>query len=320
MSLTAGLRNVGGIDADYNIYMDHYNGNWIYGGYFDGYFELGYCAIVWLCSHCGIPYNLFIFLLTSVSIFFLLKIIYEKSQLPMFSILLYLSTYYLFYNMVLLRQMVAVVAFIYCIYYIIEKDNKRFLLAFFIGCLFHYSIVILLFAYFILRYWKLNGLTLCILLGVGLFLKIIGITSILNILLSAGGSLLVERTVDYLGNSDFSLNPLEYVRMFIFIFLIFVSYRKVKYDVEVQVLLKSYICFCILIIAFGHIEIFFRIAMYFDLASLFLLPILFNKIALSTRTRVICYCFLASFTVFAFLYRATNFNDGEFFMYKFYFL
>lgn len=320
MSLTAGLRNVGGIGADYNIYMDHYNGDWVYGGYFDGYFELGYCAIVWLCSHCGISYNIFILLLTTISVYFLLKLIYENSPLPMFSVLLYLSTYYLFYNMVLLRQMVAVVAFIYCIYFIIKNENKKFLLSFFVGCLFHYSIIILLFAYLVLRYWKINIATVCILLCVGLVLKIVGINTILALLLESGGSLLVDRTADYLGNNDFSLNPLEYIKMFFFGSLILFNYKKIADSLECQILLKSYICFCILIIAFGNIEIFFRIAMYFDLATLFLIPIIFKKIAMTNHTKIICYCCLASFTVFAFLYRAIHFNEGEFFMYNFYFL
>lgn len=320
MSLTAGLRNVGGLGADYDIYMDHYNGAWAYGGHFDGYFEIGYCAIAWFFHQCGISYNFFVFILTSISIYFLLLIIYKRSQLPMFSIMLYLSTYFLFYNMVLLRQMVAVVAFVYCLYAIIDGNKKSFIFSFLIGCLFHYSIVVLLFAYFVLRYWKINGKTVCALFCLGVLLKIVGIESVLSAMLSVEGEFLVSRTEDYLGNNDFSLNPLEYAKMLVFIILIVSNYKKVKDSTEMQVLLKSYMFFCIVIMAFGHIEIFFRIAMYFDLASLFFVPYIFNKISMTTSTRVFCYCFLSFFTIFAFLYRALNFNEGEFLAYKFYFL
>ena len=320
MSITAGFRNVGGLGADYNIYMDHYNGSWVYGGYFDGYFEIGYCALVWLCNQLGISYNNFIFLLTSICIFFLLRIIYKRSQCPMFSVMLYMSTYFLFYNMVLLRQMVAVVAFIYCIYYIIDGQLGKFVLTLIFGCLFHYSIIILVFAYFILRYLKINKTTVLLLFALGILMKAIGVENLLSILGGLGGSVLVERTAEYLGESDFSLNPLEYIKMAIFIFLIALKYKTVKDSFEAQVLLKSYLCFCVIILALGHIEVFFRLAMYFDLASLFLIPMLFKKIPMVKSSKVICYLALASFTIFAFLYRSIHFNEGEFFLYKFYFL
>lgn len=318
LAMTAGFRNVGGVDTDYQIYMDHYNGE--YGTYFRGGWEPGYCFLVWLANQIGLSYNWFVFGLTSLSLYFLVSIIWEKSRLPMFSIMLYLATYFLFYNMVLLRQMVAVVCFIYCLYYIIENKKYQLVVAFFIGLMFHYSIIILLPAYFIIRYLRLNIFSVLLLILSALFLKKMGIENILLSMFDWGGDVLVERTVKYVANQEFSLNIMEYIKMFIILFFIMVRYKSLKNSYENQILLKSYLCFCAMIIAFGNIEIFFRMAMYFDLASLFLLPIIFDGLHFKLSSKIICYCCLSAFVIFSFMYRLMHFSDGEFYNYRFFFL
>jgi len=74
----------------------------------------------------------------------------------MLSVMIYLGTYFLFYNMVLMRQMVSVVMFLYCINYTIEKKYIKCLLCFLVGLSFHLSMIVFLPAFFVLRYFKLN--------------------------------------------------------------------------------------------------------------------------------------------------------------------
>ena len=318
MAITAGFRNVGGIDTDYQIYMDHYNGE--YGTYFIGWWEPGYCFCVWLANAIGLSYNWFIVALTSLSLFFLVRLILKKSTLPMFSIMLYLATYYLFYNMVLLRQMVSVVCFVYCIFYIIEDKKGKLLLSFFLGFMFHYSIIVLLPAYFVLKYARVNLVSIIIFITIGLLFRLIGIEKILIFFLNKGGNFLVDRTINYIGNNSFSLNIMEYVKMAIVLLLIVFRYNSINKGFKEQILLKSYLLFCVTIIAFGNIEIFFRMAMYFDLATLFLLPFIFNELHFTASSKILCYSFISVFVIFSYMYRMINFGDGEFYSYKFFFL
>lgn len=151
LSMTAGFRNVGGVDTDYAIYKDHYDGK--FGTYFYELFEPGYNASVWFSNQVGLSFNVFVFILTSICVIFFLRIIVKYSEYPMLSVIIYMGTYFLFYNMVLMRQMVSVTMFLYCLHYIVEKNALKFVFCFFVGALFHLSIVVLLPAYFIIRFF-----------------------------------------------------------------------------------------------------------------------------------------------------------------------
>lgn len=74
LSITAGFRNVGGVDTDYAIYKNHYNGE--LGSYSYELFEPGYNTVVWLGNIVGLSFNLFVFILTSICLLLLLKLIF----------------------------------------------------------------------------------------------------------------------------------------------------------------------------------------------------------------------------------------------------
>lgn len=319
MSITAGLRNVGGLYTDYAAYKAHYNGD--FGGFFIDSFEKGYCIAVWLGNFIGLSFNMFLFILTSVTLFFLIRIIAKYSQAPMLSILLYVGTYFLYYNMVLTRQMVAVVAFIYCIRYIITKEDWKFFVVLLIGFSFHNSIVILLPAYPILRFLKLNKYTVLLIVSFTLCFYVVGIENLLVSLFSLGVNDMTGKMVGYVVKaSNFHLNIMEYVKMGVMITGIIILYSMLKDSFENEVFIKSYLIFCGFIFVFGHVEILFRMAMYFDLTILFLIPIMLNKISFTFHSKIIIYVALALFSFASFVYRANNFDNGEFYQYKFYFL
>ena len=125
---------------------------------------------------------------------------------------------------------------------------------------------------------------------------------------------------NYLAGDGFTLNIMEYIKMIIIICAILILFPKLIGDYFNEILIKSYCVFFILIFAFGDIEIFFRIAMYFDLVILFLIPILFDKISMTRFSRITIYTLVVIFFAFSFIYRVHNFDNGEFYQYKFFFL
>ncbi len=234
----------------------------------------------------------------------------------MLSVMIYLGTYFLFYNMVLMRQMVSVVMFLYCINYTIEKKYIKCLLCFLVGLSFHLSMIVFLPAFFVLRYFKLNIWNIIFILIIGVFLKIVGA---INLVMFVGG-VIESRMANYLAGDGFTLNIMEYIKMIIIICAILILFPKLIGNYFNEILIKSYCVFFILIFAFGDIEIFFRIAMYFDLVILFLIPILFDKISMTRFSRITIYTLVVIFFAFSFIYRVHNFDNGEFYQYKFFFL
>lgn len=136
----------------------------------------------------------------------------------MLSVMIYLGTYFLFYNMVLMRQMVSVVMFLYCINYTIEKKYIKCLLCFLVGLSFHLSMIVFLPAFFVLRYFKLNIWNIIFILIIGVFLKIVGA---INLVMFVGG-VIESRMANYLAGDGFTLNIMEYIKMIIIIVLFYI--------------------------------------------------------------------------------------------------
>ena len=319
LSLTAGLRNVGGLEDDYAIYLAHYTGET--GPVLASYFEPGYNLLVWLGNLLGLSYNGFLFFYSSIVLFFFVRIVFKRSKAPMLSILIYMATYFLFYNMVLNRQMAAVVAVLYGIYHIIDKKPWKFLAAMLIAVSFHYSAVAVLLTYPILRYLKIDKYTVGITVAATLLIMVTGINNIIIDLVSMGGNPLASRMSAYLLKSlNFQVNKMEYAKIALMIPAIIWVYPRIKDSFESQVLIKSYIIFCVFLALFSHLEIMVRVGMYFDLAIIFLIPIIISRIKMVFSTKIIIYLLFAIFTVFSFLYRVNNFSGGEFLQYNFFFL
>lgn len=318
MSLTAGLRNVGGGEADYMIYKNHYNQ--IVTNVYVDYFEPGYSIAVTLGRFFGLSYNLFVLILTSISIALLIRLFEKRSRFPHLSVFLYLSTYYLFYNMVLLRQMVAVIAFLYCVFAIIEERPLRFLSWAVVGIMFHFSMLIVIPLYFILKFVKPNVIFLGVLLLLSIYARAIGIEGLAS-LVGGVSSGLAGRLLAYVATQEeFSLNILEYIKLAIVWSLIFFNRKKICDNIVLKKYVLLYLLFSCLIIAFGKVEVLFRVAMYFDLIILFLIPELITFIKTDLSYKFLLCTVIGLFSVFSFMYRASKFNEGEFYKYKPYFL
>lgn len=313
LTLSAGLRNMGGVD--YDAYRDQYNGIDS-----ESYFETGYCWSVDIGNFLGLSYNGFILVLTGITLFFLLRFYWKYSSLPLLSIVLYVGLYFFYYNMILLRQMVAVVFFLYALQFIREKKTIGFLLTTFAGSLFHLSILVVIPVYFYLRYFKISLPSLLILFGISVAVYIGGLLFFLELFLHVGLSLFVERAIAYAAADNFQTNVVEYLKMAAMLSLLAVTYKRIAGNYANEVLVKCYLAFCVLLLCFGRYEVMFRVAMYFDLALTLLVPLMIGAVRMNLRSKVLIYLLAGAVASFSLLWRLYKFDNGSFTHYTFFFL
>ncbi len=314
LAMTAGFRNMGG--SDYLFYELHYCSDQI----FVDYFEPGYCACVWLCNGLGIGYNMFIALLSSVSLWLLMRFFRHRSEYPMMSMVLYAGLYFFYYNLVLMRQMVAVVAFMYALGYMIDGKNWRFVWAVLLGALFHYSILVLIPAYFFIRYFRVNLFGILLLATGALAFRMLGAMFLVDTLNDAGLAFLASRADGYMAGAQsggYTVNPIEFVKVAVMVPLIWVMYGRIREAPGGEMLVKCYLIYIATLIAFYNIEVLFRVSMYFDLALTLLVPLIVSRIHMQKAPVLLA---VGALAVFSILYRIHHFGGGHFLDYKFFFL
>ena len=211
--LLAGLRYRCGVD--YYTYLRAFNG--MQSGtetLFYGQTELVF-RIIFKFS----PYLWVALLLVSFIVFIIrYKTIVENTPYLLMALFVYYSVYFLYYDMGLMRQGMAMAIALYSIKYIKQRDLKKFLLAIAIGFLCHRAILLFIPAYFLAENrWnkaQMIGITM------GSFaISLLPLSQLFGWILQfiPYGS----RYVKYLDTNNFSLqNLLRLVVLLIFIFLL----------------------------------------------------------------------------------------------------
>ena len=305
LSIIAGLRMAGGID--YGAYLEHYS-NPEY-----GYWESGYVLLEKAGRLAGLDYHTFQFIITAFSLYVLFWFVRKHSNYPILSISFYLGTYFLFYNMVLNRQMIACSFALIAFDALLENRTKRFFCALFAGFCFHISIVILLLFYFFFYYISLTKWTFFLFVVVTIFLYYFPLGEFLaqNV-----GFRILGKGVGYFENSDYQANVFEYIKIAFFLCLIF-TFRKFWGVKEVKFCIIAFLCFSCLLVSFSKFEILVRMSMYFDLLTMILLPLLLANF--KRKSVLIIYPMLVIIFSSFFFYRLLHFEGGEFLMNGLYF-
>lgn len=305
LSIFAGLRQVGG--EDYTIYKLYYN--YPYLG--EGYWEHGYVLLENFFNFLGFGYNPFLFIITSFSIFILVRFVYTYSKLPQLSIFIYLGTYFLFYNMVLNRQMLALAFAFLALGALIDKKQFLFYVWIIIGCFFHISIIALIPLYLLTQQLKFKFVLVSLsVIFIGLFF--IGNTT--SLILNAGlAAVQVEELSNkgssYFSEGSFSVNTFEYIKI-VLLFAVLWLFRK-KIDKTEKVYILSLVIFALLIILFSRVEILIRVSMYYDLLTILLISSLLKKNNRHALCKII-YIGLVCLCVGIFCVRLFKFENGEF--------
>lgn len=105
------------------------------------------CRII---SLSGCSYPVFLLFINTFLIFTAMRFIYRHSRLPWLSVYLFITLQFLAYNMNLLRQSIAVCFFLLAYPCLMERKLLRYSILILVGGLFHNSIFLMWFFYFIL--------------------------------------------------------------------------------------------------------------------------------------------------------------------------
>lgn len=324
LSCLAGFRNLGG--KDFLIYQQMYETNIFYRG-----IEEFYILANQLFSSLGFSYNIFLFMLSFIAILLLIMAYTKLSYLPKLSLMLYLGTYFFYYNMVLNRQMVSVALLLWVIYF--WDKNKIYSLVFLlVGFLFHKSIIVILPFLFIFNFIKKGKLlwASCLIIG---FLGALFINpqSIMNYMFSVEESMLADRLSGYMLRSEvssYSVEFFEYIKLGVILCVIIPVWKKLYQDTKTSVWLFLYFIGAIFLVWSYKLEVMFRLFMYFDLSFTILIPaaikIYLSKISLPKSQKdfsLLCaYALVGIIALVSILHRIANFDQGSFLEYKFYFI
>jgi hypothetical protein len=110
--------------------------------------EMGYVGLNILFNNLGFTYVGFLFVYSTILNLFLLKVIY-KTNYPIISVILFISSVYFTQEANLIRQMMAVSIFMFSTKYIIKGDFVKYLTFIFLGSLIHFSALLLIPVYFL---------------------------------------------------------------------------------------------------------------------------------------------------------------------------
>lgn len=315
--LTAGLRNMGGVD--YFVYEDDYLGIKSYDGNgLKALLEFGYTFLVTLCNKIGLSYNEFILFYSTLSLIPLFVFIWKHSSYPFLVILLYLTSFFVYYNMVALRQMLPMSILLYAMLYLSQRRFIVFFLLVALGTIFHTSFIILLPCSIFLIYFKVTLKNIGVLLLLSFIIKgtVAGIVE--NFIFNTNYASLANRAVELVGNGE-SFSVAYYLKTLV-ISIGIIYYRKFLNTRLLSVLLNAYIISIMLPFVFSGNLMIFRLSAYFSMSTIILIPEILKELNLSIANKNAVKTLISIVYILMFYRSLMIFDDGAFFNFKFYFL
>ncbi|MEG0300190.1 MAG: EpsG family protein [Cetobacterium sp.] len=293
LSIYTGTRmNVGGYD--YHVYKYFYSLPQSQNPY--GY-EVLFVILRDTFKMLGINYNIFLLILSFIFNFTIYKLLIKYSELPAFSFLIYISTFYYWHNFTIIRNYISILLFWISLKYILEKKPFHYFGLITLAFLFHKTSFILYPLYFILNL-KLNKKT------------ILGILS-LALIINPFSYLIFKINITFLGLSErlnrYSYiiehgNFYEFLELSIFVLaLIFVSSNLTE---EQNIMFNINILALFIFIAFYRFAIVLRFLEFFRIGIITMIPYLLTKIR-NKNTRCI------TFSIFC-LYLTWKYYDTVF--------
>lgn len=300
--IVAGFRNMGG--SDYIVYRDHFNG-------FEGSrWEIGYELVVSFFRFIGFNYFFFVFFVSLFTLIALFYCIRKYSQYPQFSLMLYFGGYFVYYNLIATRQLIALMIFLFSLQYLIDKKDVKFLLLILFGSLFHSSSLILIPGYFFVRFFKFNFWYILVASFPIYIIFQFKIEDLIGFFAANGFNFVESRMVDGYMVADRSLPITTFVRIGVTLSLFVSSYKNLKDNESYIVYFKLYFLFVLFFIAFNQLDIMIRMWVYFEMPSIFLIPMVLKEMN-NKFLRFFFYFLYLSFFISSLLVLLNGFDDGD---------
>jgi hypothetical protein len=123
--------------------------------------EYGYTILVFLFKSLGINFEIFKFIVLTFDLYFILKFIFKFSPYPLFVITILFQTFLLgnFFEPAI-RQMQAIVVFLFASKFLLSKNNKAYFITILFGAFFHQSALLMLALPLVLKYINFTSISL----------------------------------------------------------------------------------------------------------------------------------------------------------------
>ncbi|WP_318519185.1 EpsG family protein [Photobacterium leiognathi] len=300
LALISGLR--GGGDPDYINYLDIYN-NSINGSSIN--IEPFYLYLNQLFKVNNIPFVFLILIISMIAVNLKGYSIYKLSNYPFFSLIIYSFTIYLQFDLVAIRQGLAL-AFIMIAFLYFEKNRiiSIFLISF--ASLFHFAAIIVLpFTFICFKQHK--SYLLFVLYIVLVILSLLKIdVPIYTMILNHGflPNFLINKLETY---SSYDQSSALSIKQYIVSFIGIIIYIYYKQNNIIKSMCLLYLYGCIISVLLSSVgDISYRIKWYFFFTEMFFIPIfimgIYNKLKNENKNQSLLVLFYSSTLIFIFIF------------------
>ena len=219
--------------------------------------EFGYTFLNVLISFFTENRYIFILIITLIIYIFLFISLRKYTENYPLAVILFMGLWF-FFTFTYLRQVLAATIVWLSIQYVIERKLWKFLVVFLIGFSMHNSAIIFFPLYFI----PLKKFSPKLIVGVMLFLLLLGLSPLPNSLFEVyESSSIVERHAEYNASGDLRIAYI--LEAFFFLYLILKNYRYIPTDKAYVVLLNMALIFCGILLLFVRSENGGRLSWYY---------------------------------------------------------
>lgn len=305
------FRNMGG--SDFELFQMQYSTQRDLDGW-----EEGYKFLSSLFHNWGLGFSLFLLAITFISLLLIFDTIRRYSTFFVLSVIMYVGSFMIYYNIIALRQMIALALIVYSYRYIMEQKLIYFVLFLLCAFFFHKSSLIFILAYPFCTFFRVEKIYVCIFFIVSFLIGQIINFNLLTALFSneAYQTLLDERLSKYtdeIGTISYS----TIIKVSFVLFMIRINYNKISHNQCFVFLTKLYVLYCGLFLIFNQWPIFMRMYVYFEISSIFVVAHVVNYIRINNKgLSFIFYLLVAVLYGFAMITNVQNFDRGALLSYS----
>lgn len=283
---------------------------------FSSSFELGFQVYMVLIKSIWSSFYFFSFVNVFIDVLLLDLIIRRYSKYYVLSFFIYLVFYGFTFELDQIRNIKAILIFLFSLRFIERKQFGWYIVANLIGCLFHVSAFLFLFFYWFLQRKISLRLALSILI-VGCFLFILHINYIKPIIkfiaMSFGPGFIHQKIMGYLSSDIWSKNigmSIGFCERVVTYLMICVFFRKkIVEDSRMEIFVNMYVLYFIFYIYFYEIQVFsIRCSALF----VFSYVILYPQIFFIAKNKIIKLIFLSILIFYSFMRIVGNYHFIEY--------
>lgn len=264
LSIVAGLRyNVG---TDFSLYQNIYNDSLLI-SYSADFIEIGYLYLNKFFRVLGFDYQIFLLFLALLINYLFFKGFYILTSKNISSIFYYVTTGIYFNTFNIMRQSVVLPLSLFVIYYVKNKKYIFALIIILVGSLFHRSALVLL---IILLFRKVHINPISYLSFLGLFIILLN-HKILDAIILYSFRFLPLKYHLYI-DQIFQKSPVNIINLIlptIILFILILYNKNIKIN---NLILNIYYLYYFILILSANYLYFIRVANYFEISLLILLP------------------------------------------------